>query len=146
VFTSEQLEKIKKEMIGAHGEDLGEALYNQEYLCSFEGAQPGAYYARQMSLALKEGRITEVPWTSGLEVYTFWDLGIDDSTTIWFMQFSGQQVRVIDYYEGTGYGFEHYAKTVYLWRSLHAPRRRRKGVVVRRVRAVTPRCCRRVRD
>jgi hypothetical protein len=45
-----------------------------------------------------------------LEVYTFWDLGVDDSTTIWFMQFTGMQVRVIDYYEATGYGFEHYAK------------------------------------
>lgn len=110
VFTPDQLEKIKAEMIGAHGEDLGEALFNQEYLCSFEGAKPGAYYAKQMALANKEGRITDVPWTSGLEVYTFWDLGVDDSTTIWFMQFSGMQVRVIDYYEGTGYGFEHYAK------------------------------------
>jgi len=110
VFTPEQLQKIKLEMIGAHGEDLGEALFNQEYHCSFEGAQPGAYYNKQMILANKEGRITDVPWTSGLEVYTFWDLGVDDSTTIWFMQFTGQQVRVIDYYEGSGYGLEHYAK------------------------------------
>jgi len=99
-------------MIGAHGEELGEALFNQEYMCSFEGAQPGAYYAKQMALAEKEGRITDVPWTSGLEVYTFWDLGVDDSTTIWFMQFTGQQVRVIDYYEGSGYGLEHYAKVL----------------------------------
>ena len=112
VFNAAQLEKIRQDLIGSFGEDLGEAMYQQEYFCSFEGARPGAYYAKQMALAAKEGRITDVPWTSGLEVYTFWDLGVDDSTTVWFMQFSGLQVRVIDYYENTGFGLEHYAKVL----------------------------------
>ena len=109
VFSPEQLIGIRADLIGVFGEDLGDAVFQQEYYCSFEGATPGAYYAKQMALAAKDGRITDVPWTSGLEVYTFWDLGVDDSTTIWFMQMSGLQVRVIDYYEASGYGLEHYA-------------------------------------
>jgi hypothetical protein len=112
VFNAAQLDGIRQDLIGSFGEDLGEAMYQQEYFCSFEGARPGAYYAKQMALAAKEGRITDVPWTSGLEVYTFWDLGVDDSTTVWFMQFSGLQIRVIDYYENTGFGLEHYAKVL----------------------------------
>ncbi|MBU1774223.1 MAG: hypothetical protein KKB56_13615, partial [Gammaproteobacteria bacterium] len=64
VFKPEQLKSIKAEMIATFGSELGEALYNQEYLCSWEGAQPGSYYGKQISLARKDNRITEVPWTS----------------------------------------------------------------------------------
>lgn len=112
VFTPEQLAQIHHDLIGAFGDDLGEAMYQQEYYCSFEGARPGAYYGKQMAQASRENRITDIPWTAGLEVYTFWDLGVDDSTTIWFMQFSGLQIRVIDYYENSGFGLEHYAKVL----------------------------------
>ena len=112
VFTAQRLQEIRRELIGAFGEEQGEAMFQQEYYCSFEGAIPGSYYAKQMALARKEGRITSVPWQSGLEVYTFWDLGVDDSMTIWFMQFIGTEKRVIDYYEASGYGLEHYAKVL----------------------------------
>jgi hypothetical protein len=78
--------------------------------CSFQGAVLGAYFANQMTAARREGRITKVPHATGLEVYTFWDLGVDDSTTIWFMQFVGHEVRIIDYYEKSGMGMAHFAK------------------------------------
>jgi len=78
--------------------------------CSFQGAVIGSYYGKQMAIARKEGRITRVPHETGLEVYTFWDLGVDDSMSIWFMQFVGRETRVIDYYENTGMGLAHYAK------------------------------------
>jgi len=110
VFRPEQLESIRRQMIATFGEDMGEALFQQEYFCSFEGAVLGAYYAKQMAQAKRDGRITAVPYDAGLEVYTFWDLGVDDSTTIWFMQFTGREIRVIDYLEGTGHGLEYYAK------------------------------------
>lgn len=112
VYSQGALDRIKAEMIGMHGEELGEALFNQEYLCSFEGAVPGAYYSKQMNKAREEGRIGVVPHQSALEVYTAWDLGIDDSMSIWFIQVVGKQFHVIDYYEHTGYGLEHYAKAL----------------------------------
>lgn len=112
VFTEQRLLEIEAELIGTFGQELGEALFQQEYYCSFQGAVLGAYYARQMALARKEGRITSVPYDTGIEVYTFWDLGVDDSMTIWFMQFVGREVRVIDYYECSGMGLEHYAKVL----------------------------------
>ncbi len=110
VFTKEKLKNIKRELIDIWGEEYGEALFLQEYYCSTEGAQLGAYFAKQINLARTEKRITNVPWQPGLEVDTFWDLGIDDSMTIWFIQVCGQEFHFIDYYENMGYGLEHYAK------------------------------------
>lgn len=70
----------------------------------------GVYYAMQMATAKKEGRICSVPYVEGHEVYTFWDLGVDDSTSIWFLQQIGREFRFIDYYENSGMGMVHYAK------------------------------------
>jgi hypothetical protein len=41
VFTAEQLEYERLEYIAQWGESLGNALFEQEYLCSWEGAWPG---------------------------------------------------------------------------------------------------------
>jgi phage terminase large subunit len=112
VFTQDQLANIKAGLISIYGDNEGEALYNQEYQCSFEGCVPGAYYSKQMAAARQEGRITAVPHRPGVEVYTFWDLGVDDSMTIWFIQPVGKSFHVIDYYENTGFGLEHYAKAL----------------------------------
>jgi len=110
VFTKDQLTNIRRELIAQWGEEYGDALFMQEYYCSTEGAQLGAYFSKQISQARKDKRITNVPWQPGLEVDTFWDLGVDDSMTTWFIQTCGQEFHVIDYYENMGYGLEHYAK------------------------------------
>ncbi len=72
----------------------------------------GVYYSRQMTEARKDKRISSVPYVEGHEVNTFWDLGIDDANTIWFMQQIGREYRFIDYYENYGMGFSHYAKVL----------------------------------
>jgi len=110
VFSQEKLATIQREMHSTFGEEMGEALYQQEYQCSFEGAVMGSYFSKQMALARREGRITNVPYQQILEVDTYWDLGVDDSMSIWFIQHVGKTHNVIDYEEGTGYGLEHYAK------------------------------------
>ena len=112
VFTKVKLEEIRAELVGTFGPEMGEAMFQQEYFCSFQGAVMGAYYGKQMALARKEGRITSVPHETGAEVYTFWDLGVDDSMTIWFTQFIGKETRCIDYYENSGMGLAHYAKVL----------------------------------
>lgn len=86
--------------------------YEQEFECSFEAAVIGAYYAKQMKRADEAKRIGKVPWEPGLEVHTAWDLGIGDSTAIWFAQMHGKEVRVIDFYEASGVGLDHYAKVL----------------------------------
>lgn len=77
---------------------------------AFEQAVDGAYYSRQMARMRIEGRITTVPHDDGFPVDTFWDLGINDSMSIWFRQRVGTQNRIIDYEEGSGEGLSFYAK------------------------------------
>lgn len=89
---------------------MPEELVQQEYYCSFDAPLVGSYYAKEMTLARKEDRLTDVPYHPGQQVDTYWDLGVDDSTTIWFVQQMGPRVHVIDYYEASGEGLPHYAR------------------------------------
>ncbi len=75
---------------------------------AFESALQGAYFAPQIARARKEGRILNIPHEPGIEVNTFWDLGMDDSTAIWFHQRVGLENRFIHYYENSGEALPHY--------------------------------------
>jgi hypothetical protein len=91
---------------------MPEAMVQQEFFCSFEAPFVGAYYGDQMMALDKQNRITKVPWEPKLPVHTAWDLGVGDSTSIWFFQEYGMEIRVIDYYENSGEGLPHYAKVL----------------------------------
>lgn len=87
---------------------MGEDRFEQEFECSFEAAIQGAYYATEMKACQEDGRIRRVDHDPALGVVTAWDLGIGDSTAIWFAQFVGTERRIIDYYECSGVGLDHY--------------------------------------
>lgn len=91
---------------------MSEDMIAQEYYCSFQAAIVGSYYGKQMLEAEKTGRISGVPYEPNLGVETWWDLGVGDSTAIWFVQRSAREIRVIDYYEMSGEGLPHYAKVL----------------------------------
>jgi len=86
--------------------------YEQEYECSFDAAIKGAYYAHELYEARQDGRVTSVPYDPMLGVSTWWDLGIGDATAIIFMQNFGKEWRMIDCYENSGEGLEHYKKVI----------------------------------
>lgn len=92
--------------------DLTDEQYAQEFECSFEAAIVGAYYGKQMTDAERFGRIVGVPWDPCADVWTAWDLGIRDSTAIWFAQMVGKEVHLIDYYEATGADLNHYVQKI----------------------------------
>lgn len=91
---------------------MDDAMIEQELECSFEAPIPGSYYGALMAKADKDGRIGKVPWEPLLQVDTAWDLGVGDSTAIWFYQTYGQEIRIIDYYENSGEGLPHYIKVL----------------------------------
>jgi phage terminase large subunit len=93
---------------------MTEDEFNQEFNCSFEGSLKGAYYADELRTAYQEHRIKAVPHEPLLNVTTAWDLGMRDSTAIGFFQISGSEIRMIDYYENTGHGLDHYIGIVRL--------------------------------
>ena len=109
VFTAEQLKAEKREYIGLHGHDEGEALFNQEYHCSFDSPVLGSYYGHEMVAAETEGRIGRVPHDSAVGVETWWDLGIGDATAIFFAQrIPGGEIHIIDYIEDQGKALPYY--------------------------------------
>lgn len=87
---------------------MDEDLVQQEYYVSFEASVKGAYYADQIREARKEWRIWRVPHDPVLDVYTAWDIGMNDTTAIWFFQIIGKEVRMIDHYEMSGEPLGHY--------------------------------------
>lgn len=91
---------------------MGEDQYAQEYECSFDAAIKGAFYADELKRAESDNRIGRIPIDRGLPVHTGWDLGITDSTAIWFVQCVGKERRLIDYYEASGVGLDHYAQVL----------------------------------
>lgn len=95
-------------------DDLNERpdQYNHIWEGDFAQVFEGAYYVREMIAAKNEGRICSLPYEPLLPVHTAWDLGVGDSTAIWFFQVHGREIRVIDYYEAHGVGLPEYAALV----------------------------------
>ena len=104
---------------------MSEDEYAQEYECSFEAAVRGAYYGKEINEAEASGRISGVPYDPRLPVNTAWDLGVADSTVIWFIQTAGRETRIIDVLKGEGVGLDWYAKRLqerpYVWGSHYLP-------------------------
>src|SRR6478736_1549923 len=46
------------------------------------------------------------------KTHTAWDLGVSDSTAIWFIQCINRERRLVDYYEASGVGLDHYAQVL----------------------------------
>ena len=89
---------------------MSEAEFRREYECDFNAAIEGAFYAREMNAAEADKRIGRVPIDPILKVDTWWDLGIDDATAVWFTQEVGQEKRIVDYLEVSGEGLPQIVK------------------------------------
>lgn len=99
------LEDIDKER---HEGIMSEDLIQQEYFTSWDMGVEGSYYSKYVDYNRIAGYIGDVPWQSHLPVYTVWDLGVKDSTCIIFFQKVGETIYIIDCYDKTKVGLEHY--------------------------------------
>ena len=88
---------------------MTEEQYAAEFECSFDAAVVGSYYGKEIARCEADKRIDRVPYEPRVPVHTAWDLGIGDSTAIWFSQNVGREIRVIDYLEGAGQSLAFYA-------------------------------------
>lgn len=103
------IEEIQKEI---NSGQMSQDLAMQEWWTSFELGVEGSFYSKYIDNLRLKNQITLVPWEPYHPVYTAWDLGFNDPTTIVFFQIIGQVIRVIDCYENTKKGLDHYAKVV----------------------------------
>ena len=111
---------------------MSEEMIQQEYYCSWTANSQGFYYLSYIEDAAKDGRIGKVPFNPSVPVETWWDIGAGknssssgDNTAIWFTQVINKAIHVIDFYQGSGRGLEHYAKVLqkkpYVYRSHNFP-------------------------
>jgi hypothetical protein len=103
---------LPKEELAAARAVMSAEEYAQEFECAFDAAIRGAYYGEAIAKAEADKRIGSVPHEPRLVVHTAWDLGIADPTAIWFYQRHRREIRLIDYYEASGAGLDHYARVL----------------------------------
>jgi phage terminase large subunit len=86
---------------------MEEALIRQEYLCDFTAALVGSIWGDLVEQLEKEGGLEAFEHERD-GVFTSWDLGISDSTAIWFWRLVDGGVDFIDHYEAHGKPLSHF--------------------------------------
>ena len=109
VFKASETDILDQDELDSAKQMMSEDLYDQEFECSFQAAITGSYYGAIIDDLQKNNKITDVPYDESLDCETWWDLGLKDSTAIWFVQKHGDEIRVIDYEESSGEGLDFYA-------------------------------------
>ena len=82
--------------------DRYDHIWEGDYAKAFEGA----YFAQLLAAARSSGRIGKVAADPLLPIRAFIDIGgsgaTADAFTIWIVQWVGQEIRILDYYEAVG--------------------------------------------
>jgi phage terminase large subunit len=90
--------------------NMEEEEWEQEYRCNPNAVVKGTYYAKIISQMEQEGRINrlDISWDPEFPVDVYSDLGIGDSTALWFIQRRPDGYAVIDYHEAHGQPLSYY--------------------------------------
>ncbi len=104
---------------------MSEETIEQEYGVSYTVGMQGAYYADMIEKARKDKRIGNFPPEDTKWVDTFWDLGLNDSTSIWFRQTDGRAIIFVDYLEDSNKDLAFYVQALkdkgYRYRTHYLP-------------------------
>ena len=103
---------IDHEELAEAAKDMTPEQFAQEFECSFTASIIGSYYGRELAAVERLGRVCSVPYDPMLPVHTSWDLGMGDSTAIWFFQAAPGELRIIDFYENHGQPLKHYVAEI----------------------------------
>lgn len=101
IITLDQIEQERKD-------GKSEEIIQQEYWCSFDIGNMGAYYTKEMAAVELDGRITNFEINRNAPVHTSWDIGIRDSTAICLFQENCGMKDYIGYIEGNNKGLQQY--------------------------------------
>jgi len=106
----EELRK-EKDILYKKDEKLGDWIYGGKPIANHDGA----YYQKH----LVQDQIKDFAIESQLPVYTFWDLGVSDDMTIWFMQQVRGELRFVHSYSNYGEGLDFYINYLHEFRDKH---------------------------
>jgi phage terminase large subunit len=115
VFPKDQLSRIHRDLLRKHGNVIGEAVFQQEYMVSFDAAIVGAVWGQELTEMQLQGRVRSQPYDKRFPVMTSWDIGVGDATVILFwQQISGAYV-LIDSFESNDMGLDPYIAVLKQW-------------------------------
>lgn len=69
---------------------------------AFEAISEGAIYGTQMADLRAKGRVSDFGLEANLPVFSFWDIGLSDYTSVWLIQPVGRWFLVLDWFEAEG--------------------------------------------
>lgn len=82
-----------------------ENTYRQEFECDPTAAVRGAYYGEQLN-ELGARHFGEYKHDLSKLVFTAWDIGYTDDTSVWMYQFNGAEIAIIDFFTVSGYSVD----------------------------------------
>lgn len=114
-----------------HMRETDPDAYSHIWLGNCVSILEGAIYANELRQVDAESRITRVPYDATRPVHTFWDLGWGDNTSIWCVQVTPFEYRLIDFVEGSGKALQHYLRTLqdkpYVYGTFYLPHDAKAG-------------------
>lgn len=99
---SEELHDLEQEY-----RSMGEGYYRQEILAEYEKPVGTVYEEWNM-----ERRYIPFSYEPALPLHISWDFGVNDPTSILFIQPNGSEIRLIDYYEASDANIEHFVQYI----------------------------------
>jgi len=112
IFKASQTKIIDNKELTSAKDVMSPESYAQEMECSFQAGISGSYYGSIMEELDQKGRIKDFDIDDELETETWWDLGMNDSTVMIFAQRHNNEIRIVDCYENSGEGLEHYLNII----------------------------------
>lgn len=123
--SAESIQENLSRIQDARDSGMTEETVASEFGVSYTAAAEGTYYADLIEKARSQGRIGAYPYDDHCWVDTFWDLGKNDSTVIWFRQQKGDRLIFFDYLEDSGKTPAHYVQLLqekgYRYRTHYLP-------------------------
>ncbi len=111
-LTWDDTQHITPEQMAKERLECSEDMIQQEWFTSFQLGVEGSYYSKYLNQIRLNNQISNVPWQPYQPVHLAADIGHDDQTAIVFFQIIGAAIHVIDYYENSKQGLDHYAKLI----------------------------------
>lgn len=102
LYKASETKIIPQDELDSMRKTMSEEAYASEMECDPLGGLIGAYFSKEIIRATAEKRIGQFPHDPLGAVDTYWDLGMNDAMSVWFVQSAIDQHKFIDYYEVSG--------------------------------------------
>jgi hypothetical protein len=99
----DELEAMKQEYLAQGGEDY----FRQEMMAEFIKARGAVYKEWDFTK-----RFVNIKYDPNLPLHITFDFGVNDPTSVMWIQLLGSEIRIIDYYEATDASIEHYISVI----------------------------------